>query len=149
MTELGSIVKQLHCIYTFQNSIMLTALKALKHQRRALGHGPEEGGTSSMVPGELRRFVKEPRSPMEQLRTDNSQGSCECWRISYNQRCNLAIWLDGRTSVAWGDGTCRGAGVTITRTTHHFTKTLSNAKVTEYYCSYLQEPFMFSSFKCF
>lgn len=60
VTELGSIVKHLNCKYTFQNSMMLTALKALK-QPRVLGHGPEEWRTSSMVPGELRRFVKEPR----------------------------------------------------------------------------------------
>lgn len=73
VTELGSIVKHLNCIYTFQNSIMLTSLKALKQPCRVSGHGPEGWGTGSTVPGEPRCLAM------------------ECWRISDDQRCNLAL----------------------------------------------------------
>lgn len=72
MTELRSIVKYLYCIH-FPELNKADCLKsfATAMQSAVFGHGPEDRGTSSTITVELRSFVKDSSSSMEQVRTDN------------------------------------------------------------------------------
>lgn len=72
MTELRSIVKYLYCIH-FPELNKAGCLKSFATDMHSavFGHGPEEPGTSSTITVDLRSFVKDSSSSMEQVRADN------------------------------------------------------------------------------
>lgn len=103
MTELRSIVKYLYCIHFLQlNKADCLKSFATAMQSAAFGHDPEVPGTSSTITVELRSYVKDSSSSMEQVRADNrlvgldERGSATMW-------CSVkGGWQGERCPMWWG-----------------------------------------------